>query len=220
MTLRDRHGNIGALSTSFYYSELIRLSYMLQQVIQCDLVIEFSSYHRGNRSFKFAEHVPFWLYRRLFDLGYCDESSLGLSFIYHRFPFKRKIDDNEQNNLHSCIGFAEAANEFPFLPVSRTLVVFSSSNYSFSCTLNRIGHRFKNFLRDLQFCGAEYFARRPPRPPRFFPLWYNSSLRRANRCAGKKYPRSLLRPLPVRYLAKIRPRLFYVCRWRKTFFKV
>lgn len=59
MTLRDRHGNIGALSTSFYYSELIRLSYMLQQVIQCDLVIEFSSYHRGNRSFKFVEHVPF-----------------------------------------------------------------------------------------------------------------------------------------------------------------
>lgn len=87
-------------------------------------------------------------------------------------------------------------------------VVFSSSNYSFSCSFNRVGHRLpENFPRDLQFRGAEYFALKDHRDHCIFPLRGTIFLPEERTGVPERNIRDpyFRRYLPViRYLAKIR----------------
>lgn len=131
------------------------MSLLFAPTIQCDLVIEFSFIIEG---------IDLLNSPNMF-LSDCKDVCLtsvivtkALS-VYHLFitVFPLSAKSMTTSRITRILASDAEAATFHFHPC-HTLVVFSSSNYSFSCTLNRIGHRFENFLWDLYFCGAEYFA--------------------------------------------------------------
>lgn len=124
----------------------------------------------------------------------------GYHLFITAFPLSAKSITSRITRVLSYTGCRNY--KFPFLLMLCRSSLNYNSRYSSLLILNRI---FRNLPSTSSFLTFHVKYHRDHlrlfllSGPIFAP-------RRANRCAGKKYPRSLLRPLPPRDLAKIRPK--------------